>query len=52
MALFAFMVYFTFDLEGLATATKEVRHLGVKCPNVAHRLPPGKSVSETEINYL
>ncbi|MGM0803623.1 MAG: hypothetical protein ACQET8_02715 [Bacillota bacterium] len=36
--LFAFMVYLTFDLEGLATATSQVRHLYVKRTNVAHRL--------------
>ncbi|MBD7964070.1 hypothetical protein [Fictibacillus norfolkensis] len=40
-ALFAFMVYLTFDLEGLATATSQVRHLRVKRTNVAHRLPRG-----------
>jgi hypothetical protein len=32
----------TFDLEGLATATRQVRHLKVKRTNVAHRLPRGK----------
>ncbi|MDM5317893.1 hypothetical protein QUF49_17920 [Fictibacillus sp. b24] len=30
----------------------QVRHLRVKRPNVAHRLPRGKRASETEINYL
>ncbi|MBH0168823.1 hypothetical protein [Fictibacillus sp. 18YEL24] len=40
----------TFDLEGLATATRQVRHLRVKRTNVAHRLPRGKRVSGTEIN--
>ncbi len=44
------MVYLTFDLEGLATATRQVRHLRVKRPNVAHRLPRGKRAPETEIN--
>ncbi|MFG6496979.1 hypothetical protein P8610_16585 [Fictibacillus sp. UD] len=34
--------HLTFDLEGLATATRQVRHLRVKRPNVAHRLPRGK----------
>jgi len=32
----------TFDLEGLATATRQLRHLRVKRTNVAHRLPRGK----------
>ncbi|MDM5315871.1 hypothetical protein QUF49_07665 [Fictibacillus sp. b24] len=36
------LVHLTFDLEGLATATRQVRHLRVKRTNVAHRLPRGK----------
>ncbi|MBH0164379.1 hypothetical protein IHV12_05590 [Fictibacillus sp. 7GRE50] len=44
--------HLTFDLEWLATATSQVRHLRVKRTNVAHRLPRGKRVSETEINYF
>jgi hypothetical protein len=31
--------HLTFDLERLATATRQVRHLKVKRTNVAHRLP-------------
>ncbi len=42
----------TFDLEGLATTTRQVRHLRVKRPNVAHRLPHGKRVSGTEVNHF
>ncbi|MFG6497230.1 hypothetical protein P8610_17845 [Fictibacillus sp. UD] len=42
----------TFDLEGLATATRQVRHLKVKRSNVAHRLPRGKRASETEIKHF
>ncbi|MFG6493853.1 hypothetical protein P8610_00705 [Fictibacillus sp. UD] len=42
----------TFDLEGLATATRQVRHLYVERTNVAHRLPRGKRASGTEINHL
>ncbi|WP_354019304.1 hypothetical protein [Fictibacillus halophilus] len=42
----------TFDLEGLAIATRQVRHLYVKRTNVAHRLPRGKRVSATESNYF
>ncbi|MDM5315238.1 hypothetical protein QUF49_04475 [Fictibacillus sp. b24] len=41
-----------FDLEGLATATRQVRHLRVKRPNVAHHLPRGKRAPGTEINSL
>jgi hypothetical protein len=32
----------TFDLEGLATATRQLRHFRVKRTNVAQRLPRGK----------
>ncbi len=32
----------TFDLEGLATATRQLRHLRVKRTNVAQRLPREK----------
>jgi uncharacterized radical SAM superfamily Fe-S cluster-containing enzyme len=46
------MVYLTFDLEGLATVTRQVRHLYVKRTNVAHRLPRGKRVPVTEINHI
>ncbi|MFG6494629.1 hypothetical protein P8610_04675 [Fictibacillus sp. UD] len=41
-----------FDLEGLATATRQVRHLYVKRSNVAHRLPRGKRATETESNHF
>ncbi|MED1862700.1 hypothetical protein P4V41_04485 [Fictibacillus nanhaiensis] len=34
-----------FDLEGLATATRQVRHLYENRTNVAHRLPRGKRAS-------
>ncbi|MBH0164442.1 hypothetical protein IHV12_05905 [Fictibacillus sp. 7GRE50] len=44
--------HLTFDLEGLATATRQVRHLRVKRPNVAHGLPHGKRASVTEINHF
>ncbi|KZE67606.1 hypothetical protein AWM68_19290 [Fictibacillus phosphorivorans] len=44
--------HLAFDLEGLATATGQVRHLRVKRTNVAHRLPRGKGAPETEINYF
>ena len=30
----------------------QVRHLRVKRPNVAHRLPHGKRVSGTEVNHF
>ncbi|MDM5315711.1 hypothetical protein QUF49_06855 [Fictibacillus sp. b24] len=30
----------------------QVRHLKVKRPNVAHRLPRGKGAPETEINHF
>ncbi|MFG6496624.1 hypothetical protein P8610_14760 [Fictibacillus sp. UD] len=30
----------------------QVRHLRVKRPNVAHRLPRGKRAPGTEINYF
>ncbi|KZE68730.1 hypothetical protein AWM68_00150 [Fictibacillus phosphorivorans] len=46
------LIHSPFDLEGLATATRQVRHLRVKRTNVAHRLPRGKRASGTEINYL
>ncbi|MBH0167391.1 hypothetical protein IHV12_20910 [Fictibacillus sp. 7GRE50] len=46
------MVYLTFDLKGLATATRQMRHLYVKRKNVAHRLPRGKRSTGTEINYF
>ncbi|MFG6496896.1 hypothetical protein P8610_16160 [Fictibacillus sp. UD] len=35
--------HLTFDLEGLATATRQVRHLRVKRTNVAHRPAPRKA---------
>ncbi|KZE69431.1 hypothetical protein AWM68_03970 [Fictibacillus phosphorivorans] len=41
-----------FDLEGLATATRQVRHLRVTRTNVAHRLSRGKRTPETEINHF
>ncbi|WP_156488374.1 hypothetical protein [Fictibacillus phosphorivorans] len=41
-----------FDLEGLACATRQVRHLKVKRTNVAHRLPRGKRAPETEIKLF
>ncbi len=44
--------HLTFDLEGLATATRQVRHLRVKRLNVAHGLPHGKRASEMEINHF
>ncbi|MFG6496842.1 hypothetical protein P8610_15885 [Fictibacillus sp. UD] len=46
------MGHLTFDLEGLAATTRQVRHLYVKRTNVAHRLPRGKRAPGTEINYF
>ncbi len=43
--------HLTFDLEGLATVTRQVRHLRAQSAEVAHRTPPGKRAPETEINY-
>ncbi len=34
--------HLTSDLEGLASETRQVRHLKVKRTDVAHRLPRGK----------
>ncbi|MQR95020.1 hypothetical protein EJV22_07490 [Fictibacillus phosphorivorans] len=36
------MDHLTFDLEGLATVTRQLRHLRVIRTNVAQRLPRGK----------
>ncbi|WP_394605058.1 hypothetical protein [Fictibacillus sp. UD] len=45
--------HLAFDLEGLATATGQVRHLRVKRTKVAHRLPRGKrsTWSENQLTF-
>ena len=42
--------HLTFDLEGLATATRQMRQLRAQSVEMAHRTPPGKRAPETEIN--